>query len=178
MAGKILIVVDMQYDFTYGSLKNQEAIRMIPRVAEKIQNFDGAIIFTQDTHTEDYINTQEGRKLPVPHCIRGTQGWKIVEPLEKLQRELDCEVFEKPTFGSVELMDAIIKKSKDYRLEEVELVGVCTDICVISNAMLLKAALPEITVKVDADCCAGVTPQSHQVALKAMMACQIEVHEE
>lgn len=170
---KLLIVVDMQNDFTYGALRNEEAIAIIPAIEKKIEAYDGEVIFTRDTHTEDYMNTQEGRKLPVPHCIKGTEGWAIVEPLKKFCVEKNCRVFDKPTFGSVELMQAVAAMSDD--LDEIELIGVCTDICVISNAMLLKAAMPELTIKVDKSCCAGVTVESHETALRAMSSCQIEI---
>lgn len=175
MSKKLLIVIDMQEDFTYGALRNEEAIRIIPNVVEKVKQYEGAVIFTRDTHEADYMTTQEGRKLPVPHCIRSTPGWELVEPLAALCREKGCRVVDKPTFGSVRLAQELAAENAVQPFDEIELVGVCTDICVISNAMLVKAAMPEVTIKVDPACCAGVTVQSHDTALAAMRACQIEV---
>lgn len=168
---KALICVDMQNDFIDGALGTKEAEAIVPFVKEKLRKArqeDTEVIFTRDTHFEDYLTTQEGKKLPVEHCIKNTEGWEISRELEVL----DSVIFDKITFGSVELPE-YLKKIKD--LEEVELIGLCTDICVISNAMLIKAAFPEITVKVDSSCCAGVTPESHENALNAMKMCQIEV---
>lgn len=170
-----LIVVDMQKDFTFGALRNQDAIDVIPAVEDKIKGYDGEVIYTQDTHQEDYMSTQEGRKLPVPHCIEGTTGWELVDSLAALQQEKKSKVIIKPTFGSTKLAEFLVKEHEKEPIGEVELVGVCTDICVISNAMLIKAALPEVTVKVDSACCAGVSKESHNTALSAMKACQIEV---
>lgn len=171
MAKQVLIVVDMQNDFIDGALGTTEAQKIVDRVADKVKNFEGEIIFTRDTHLENYSSTQEGRNLPVPHCIMGTQGWQLAEQLEVL-RTAETKVFNKGTFGSVDLAE-YLKEKKD--LECVELVGVCTDICVISNALLLKAFLPEVKIAVDRTCCAGVTPQSHENALEAMKMCQIEI---
>lgn len=168
---KALICVDMQNDFIDGALGTKEAEAIVPFVKEKLRKArqeDTEVIFTRDTHFEDYLTTQEGKKLPVEHCIKNTEGWEISRELEVL----DSVIFDKITFGSVELPE-YLKKIKD--LEAVELIGLCTDICVISNAMLIKAAFPEITVKVDSSCCAGVTPASHENALNAMKMCQIEV---
>lgn len=168
---KALICVDMQNDFIDGALGTKEAEAIVPFVKEKLRKArqeDTEVIFTRDTHFEDYLTTQEGKKLPVEHCIKNTEGWEISRELEVL----DSVIFDKITFGSVELPE-YLKKIKD--LETVELIGLCTDICVISNAMLIKAAFPEITVKVDSSCCAGVTPESHENALNAMKMCQIEV---
>ena len=144
---------------------------VVENVESKIKEFDGEVIFTRDTHFENYSETQEGRKLPVPHCIKGTEGWNINERIEKL-RTPDGKVFDKITFGSVELAEYL---KKDKELESVTLVGLCTDICVISNAMLIKAFLPETDIMVDEKCCAGVTPQSHKNALEAMKMCQIQI---
>ncbi len=168
---KFLVVVDMQNDFIDGSLGTPEAEAIVPDVLDKIKNFDGTVLATQDTHGEDYLNTQEGRRLPVPHCVRGTKGWELQEDLAPLLKER----LEKPTFGSLELPRRIQSMAKTSPVDEIELIGICTDICVISNAMILKAAFPEATVKVDSSCCAGVTPESHANALDAMKACQIEV---
>lgn len=168
---KALICVDMQNDFIDGALGTKEAEAIVPFVKEKLRKArqeDTEVIFTRDTHFEDYLTTQEGKKLPVEHCIKNTEGWEISRELEVL----DSVIFDKITFGSVELPE-YLKKIKD--LEEVELIGLCTDICVISNAMLIKVVFPEITVRVDSSCCAGVTPASHENALNAMKMCQIEV---
>ena len=168
---KALIVVDMQNDFIDGTLGTVEAVAIVDAVADRIRSARAngeAIWFTRDTHETDYMTTQEGRKLPVPHCIRGTAGWKISPKLEVA----DSPVIDKPTFGSFELAEAMAKLEG---LESVELLGLCTDICVISNAMLIKARLPELTVCVNAACCAGVTPASHENALNAMKMCQIEI---
>lgn len=165
---KVLIVVDMQVDFTTGSLGAPHEAAIIPKVVEKVKNFDGTVIFTRDTHGRDYLSTQEGRKLPVVHCVKGTPGWEICPELQPFAKT----VVDKPSFGSLELAKRLAEMGS---VESVELCGLCTDICVISNAMILKAAFPEIPVSVDAACCAGVTVQSHQTALDAMKAVQIEV---
>lgn len=172
---KILVVIDMQNDFTYGALKNDDAIGIIPAIEDKILSFDGEVIYTRDTHTEDYLETQEGRKLPVKHCIIGSEGWEIVKPLEELRQKKNAKTIDKPTFGSLELADYVLNLYNEGNVEEIEFIGVCTDICVISNAMLVKNTIPELTVKVDASCCAGVSKESHETALKAMAACQIEI---
>lgn len=170
---KLLIVVDMQKDFIDGALGTPEACAIVPAVAEKIKSFDGQVIFTRDTHTADYLNTQEGRKLPVEHCIRGTDGWQIAAELAPLVG--DSKIIDKPTFGSVELGRELQSINTKSTIESITLVGLCTDICVISNAMIAKAQLPEVPVIVDAACCAGVTPESHRQALGAMKMCQIDV---
>ena len=165
---KVLIVIDMQNDFITGSLGTKEAQAIVGRAAEKCRAAKEAgeeIIFTQDTHHENYLETQEGKKLPVVHCIEDTEGWEICSAL--LPYAEIC--VEKPTFGST-MLPAMCE---DY--DEIELIGLCTDICVISNAMLLKAFYPEKRILVDASCCAGVTPESHENALKAMQMCQIEI---
>lgn len=168
---KYLIVVDMQNDFTTGSLGSAHAAAIIPNVAEKVKSFSGQIIFTRDTHGLDYMNTQEGRKLPVMHCIKDTAGWQICDELKPYVHK----VVDKVTFGSVELPHVL--STSGETIEEIELCGLCTDICVISNAMILKAAFPEVKIAVDASCCAGVTMESHRTALDAMKAVQIEVKE-
>ncbi len=168
---KILCVIDMQNDFIDGALGTQEAQAITDNVAKKIELYrknGDRVIFTRDTHHDNYMQTQEGRNLPVPHCIKGTVGWQISEKLTVG----DSKVIDKPTFGSVELSEYI---SELENVSEVEFIGLCTDICVISNAMLLKAKLPEVKVSVDSACCAGVTPQSHDNALAAMKMCQIEI---
>ena len=164
----ILIVVDMQNDFIDGSLGTKEAQSIVGNVAEKIKNFDGKVIFTRDTHEENYMDTQEGKNLPVSHCIIGTKGWQIHPELSPYAET----VIDKPTFGSVTLSNLI---SDMDNVESITLVGICTDICVISNAMLIKAFMPEIPIFVDASCCAGVTPKSHKNALNAMRCCQINI---
>ena len=167
----VLVVVDMQKDFIDGALGTKEAVAIVDNVAEAIRSFDGEVIFTRDTHFDNYMETQEGRNLPVPHCIKGTEGWQIDKKLESLRTD-DMKVFDKPTFGSVELA-AYLKENKE--LEQVTIVGLCTDICVISNALLIKANLPEVEITVLEKCCAGVTPQSHKNALEAMKMCQIKI---
>ena len=173
---KVLVVIDMQKDFTTGALGNPETAAVVPNVAAYIEKFrkenkDGKIIATLDTHTEDYMNTQEGRNLPVPHCIRGTEGWKLEDAVENAIGE-EAIKLEKVTFGAVDIPFAI---GRDENIDEIQLIGVCTDICVISNAMILKAAFPEVPIKIIADCCAGVTPESHNNALNAMKMCQMEI---
>ena len=168
---KYLIVVDMQKDFTTGSLGSAHAAGIIPNVVAKVKAFDGRIIFTRDTHSADYMNTQEGRKLPVMHCIKDTDGWQICEELTPYV-ELAVD---KVTFGSVDLPNILTAFGEP--VEEITLCGLCTDICVISNAMILKAAFPEVPITVDASCCAGVTTESHLTALQAMKAVQIEIVE-
>ena len=178
---KILIVVDMQNDFIDGALGTKEAQEIVPKVAEKIRQFDGKVIYTRDTHEENYLETQEGKNLPVLHCVRGTKGWELHPEIEAFHPE---RIINKPTFGSVDLVYKLREYMMDRavlsedQIESVTLVGLCTDICVISNAMLLKAFLPEIPVIVDASCCAGVTPQSHKNALEAMKMCQIQIENE
>lgn len=166
---KYLIVVDMQNDFITGSLGSKAAEAIVPHVAEKVKNFEGKVIFTRDTHFADYMSTQEGKKLPVEHCIKDTKGWQICDELAPYVKE----VVDKITFGSVNLPDVIKKDGNG--LEEIELCGLCTDICVISNAMILKAAFPEVKITVDSSCCAGVSVESHNTALEAMKAVQIEI---
>lgn len=175
MADKYLVVVDMQKDFVTGSLGTKEAEAVVSRVTEKVKNFDGIVVFTQDTHFEDYLETQEGRMLPVKHCIKATDGWRLIPQLESLAEEKQCRIFEKNTFGSVELADFLRQRYAENELESVELIGLCTDICVVSNALLIKAYMPELTVKVDAGCCAGVTPDKHDAAIQVMESCQIVV---
>lgn len=173
--GKILIVIDMQNDFVTGALGSEEAKKIVPAVVDKVKNYDGDVIFTRDTHGEDYMQTQEGKNLPVPHCIKGTDGWQIIPELLTLQQEKNCKVFDKPTFGSTELAEYIKNEYEKGNIDEVELIGVCTDICVVSNAMLIKANAPELPVSVTAGCCAGVTPQKHDAALETMQSCQIKI---
>lgn len=170
---KYLIVVDMQKDFITGSLGTKEAKAILPEVISKIKGFDGKVIFTKDTHAEDYLDTQEGKNLPVKHCIEGEDGWRLADELEGMAVELGSRIYNKPTFGCVGLAERLKEENDSTELEEIELCGLCTDICVISNAMLLKAFMPEVKISVDARCCAGVTPASHKNALEAMKMCQI-----
>ena len=164
---RILIVVDMQNDFVSGSLGTAEAKSIVDNVKAKLESFDGDVIFTRDTHNEDYLKSNEGRHLPVEHCIKGSYGWEIIDELKPYVNK----VIDKPTFGSTELIDYL--KTKNY--ESFELCGLCTDICVVSNALLIKANFYEAEVIVDSACCAGVTVESHNAALKTMQMCQIEV---
>ncbi|MBE5895993.1 MAG: cysteine hydrolase [Lachnospiraceae bacterium] len=166
----VLVVVDMQNDFIDGALGTKEAQAIVPGVAEKINSFSGEVYYTMDTHEADYLSTQEGKNLPVEHCIKGSKGWEIASDIPVINK---ANVLEKPTFGSVSL--ATMLKEKEAELDSVTLIGLCTDICVISNAMLIKAYMPEVPVFVDASCCAGVTPKSHTNALEAMKMCQIQV---
>jgi len=166
---KYLIVVDMQNDFITGNLGSEFAKAIVPDVVEKVKNFDGKVIFTRDTHFADYMQTQEGKNLPVEHCIKDTDGWQICNELKPYVNE----VVDKITFGSVELPK--ILRNCDEEIEKIELCGLCTDICVISNAIILKATFPEVKIAVDSTCCAGVSVESHNTALDAMKAVQIEV---
>lgn len=170
-----LIVIDMQNDFINGSLGTKEAEKIVPDVVSKIENHSGPIIFTYDTHDENYLKTQEGIKLPVEHCIMGTDGWALNKDIEALRIKLDTISFSKPTFGSKELAQHLYKENRKDKIDKIELVGLCTDICVISNALLIKSYLPDTKVVVDSACCAGVTPESHNNALEAMKVCQIEI---
>ena len=166
---KILVVVDMQNDFIDGALGTPEAVAIVPYVKELIEGFDGKVLFTRDTHFENYMDTEEGRNLPVPHCIKGTEGWQIRAELDALRT---TEAIDKITFGSRDLVDVLAAEGE---IESITFVGLCTDICVISNAMVVKAFYPEIPLLVDAKACAGVTPESHFRALEAMKICQIKI---
>lgn len=170
---EVLIVVDMQKDFVDGALGSKEAVGIVDNVVDKIINFQGDIIATYDTHKENYMDTREGKYLPVPHCIKGTDGWKLDA---KVQGALDAKGYravEKPTFGSVDLVDVI----REYDVNDIKitLIGLCTDICVVSNALLLKANFTETDIAVDSKCCAGVTVEKHLAALETMRSCQIDV---
>lgn len=168
----ILVVVDMQNDFIDGALGTAEAVQIVPNVEKKIAGFDGKVIFTRDTHEENYMETQEGKKLPVPHCIRGTKGWEIREGLEVYRKG---ETYDKPSFGSIELGQALKAMDEEEKIAKITFVGICTDICVISNVMIAKAFLPEVEIEVDASCCAGVSIETHKNALEAMKVCQVKV---
>lgn len=166
---KVLCVIDMQNDFIDGALGTKEAEDIVENVKAKIELYrknGDTVIFTRDTHSEDYMNTQEGKNLPVPHCIKGSKGWEVSEKLDTASDK----IIDKPTFGSFELAEYI---STLADVEEIELIGLCTDICVISNAMIFKARFTETPIKVDSSCCAGVTPESHTNALGTMKMCQI-----
>ena len=163
---KTLIVIDMQNDFIDGSLGSKEAVAIVPQVKEKIDAYrenGDEVIFTRDTHHENYLNTNEGHYLPVVHCIENTKGWEIREGLYFE----GAEIINKPSFGYTGW--------KEKTFEEIEIIGLCTDICVVSNALILKALFPEIKISVDPKCCAGVTPDSHNAALETMKMCQIEI---
>lgn len=170
-----LIIVDMQNDFIDGSLGTKEAQAIVPAVVNKIQNHKGPIIFTYDTHESNYLETQEGKNLPLEHCILGTNGWALPEELEKLRLDRETLSFSKPTFGSKELANHLYIENKKEKIDSIEIVGLCTDICVISNALLIKAYLPETKIVVDSSCCAGVSPESHNNAINAMKICQIQI---
>lgn len=166
---KTLIVVDMQNDFIDGSLGTKEAQAIVENVKKKIAEYrerGDEVIFTRDTHGEDYLDTPEGKKLPVVHCVRGTKGWEISGELDTS----GCRLIDKPTFGWT--------RWSERSFSEIELIGLCTDICVVSNALILKAMFPDVEITVDAACCAGVTPGTHQAALETMKMCQIRVVEQ
>ena len=166
----LLVVVDMQKDFVNGSLGTKEAQGIVENVKEKITKYKDegwSVLFTRDTHPEAYLETQEGKNLPVEHCIKGSEGWEIIPEL----KDMVDQVIDKPTFGSTELVTFI----KENQIDTVELIGLCTDICVVSNALLLKANYPEMPISVDSSCCAGVTVASHEAALTTMKMCQIHV---
>ena len=170
---KILVVVDMQKDFIDGALGTAEAVAIVPNVISKIKEYAAGDVFaTRDTHKPEYMNTQEGKYLPVEHCIEGTAGWEIEKSISELLE--GAVIIDKPTFGSVRLAERLkeISESEDI---EIELIGLCTDICVVSNALLLKAFMPEVKISVDVSCCAGVTPEKHQAAIETMRSCQIQI---
>ena len=175
MAAKYLVVIDMQNDFVTDALGTKEAQEIRENVVRKVTGFVGEVLFTKDTHGADYLNTQEGQKLPVEHCIRGSAGWELIPELETFRKREGCHVFEKNTFGSVELAQYLREKYEAGEVVSVELIGLCTDICVVSNALLLKAYMPELTIMADASCCAGVAPDKHEAALAVMESCQIAV---
>lgn len=193
---KVLAVIDMQNDFINGALGSAEAEAIVPNAVKKIRDFEGLVVLTRDTHGENYLQTQEGRNLPVPHCIKDSNGWQINSEIMEaaqaqaaaqsevfedengeavMEMEYEPVIFDKPTFGSTALGQALAMGAQEDPVESVEIIGLCTDICVISNAMLIKACLPETEIIIDASCCAGVTPESHAQALGAMKACQIKV---
>lgn len=176
---EVLVVVDMQNDFVNGALGTKEAVEIVPYVVGRVVdgvNRGETILFTRDTHEADYLETQEGHNLPVPHCIHDTEGWEIIPQLTEYT--LGRTILDKPTFGSSELGTLLTELNGKEPIEKITLIGLCTDICVISNALLAKAFLPEALVAVDAKCCAGVTPESHNNALSAMKVCQVIVENE
>ena len=168
---KTLVVVDMQNDFIDGSLGTPEAQEIVPKVAEKIRNWDGTIWYTMDTHGENYLNTQEGQILPIKHCIKGTFGWLLQDEVYKALRDKNAYIYQKYSFGDYWLPVVAQMPKTDC----VEFVGVCTDICVVSNALIYKAAFPETKLIVDPACCAGTSPELHEAALKVMQSCQIDI---
>ena len=175
---KFLIVVDMQNDFITGTLGTEEAENIVPKVVDKINNWDGVIIATRDTHNSDYLETREGKHLPVKHCIRYTDGHRIHEDVKEAifsvgNKGNDVMFLNKNTFGSTVIPEFL--RTYGEEIESIEVIGLCTDICVVSNVMLLKANFPEIDITVDASCCAGVTPESHKAALQTMKMCQVNV---
>lgn len=170
----ILIVIDIQKDFVDGALGTAEAVAMVSNAAKKIREFDGDIFVTFDTHFENYMETAEGGKLPVPHCIKGTEGWELDQNIAKALVGKDFTSVEKFTFGSVELPD-LVRKAMGNEGFDITLIGLCTDICVVSNALILKANFPEKDIYVDEACCAGVTPDTHNAALTTMKMCQINI---
>ena len=171
---RFLIVVDMQKDFVDGALGTAEAVAIVPAVVKKIEDFDGEIFATLDTHFDNYMQTMEGRNLPVPHCIKGTYGWQLNKDVADALEKRGYTPVEKNTFGSVQLPSLIAAAAAGEPFE-LELIGLCTDICVVSNALLLKAIYCETPIAVDAACCAGVTPEKHEAALETMRSCQITV---
>ncbi|MBQ1847682.1 MAG: cysteine hydrolase [Clostridia bacterium] len=171
---KVLAVIDMQKDFVDGALGSKEAAAIVPAVVKKIKSFDGEIFVTFDTHFENYMDTAEGKKLPVPHCVKGTKGWELNADVAKALKKKKFTPVEKLTFGSVEL-PSLIKNAVGGEDFTVEIIGLCTDICVVSNALIIKASFPETPITVDASCCAGVTPEKHEAALETMRSCQIDV---
>jgi nicotinamidase-related amidase len=173
---KTLIVIDVQNDFFTGALGSKEAVNILPNIKKKIEAYIDAgdeVIFTRDTHGEAYLDTNEGKHLPIPHCIKGTDGWQIVKEIDRPE----CEHIDKFTFGypDWDISASDDGSFSDRNFSEIEIIGVCTDICVISNALILKALFPEIDITVDASCCAGVTPETHKAALTAMKSCQINI---
>lgn len=167
---KVLLVIDMQNDFINGSLGSPAAEAIVDKVVEKMLDFDGTILCTKDTHMLDYMSTLEGKKLPVPHCIYDTTGWQLNEKIEEARRKKSGDTLTKFTFGSLSLFEGIAES-----IESIEICGLCTDICVVSNALIARATFPNVPITVDASCCAGTTPEKHKAALEVMKSCQIDV---
>ena len=172
---KYLIVIDMQNDFIDGSLGSEDAKAIVDTVAGKVKSFEGTVLYTMDTHSENYMETQEGQKLPVKHCIKGTKGWDLNPKIRKVIESKGGTKFEKGSFGSPDLAAYLMKANEQEKIDEIELCGLCTDICVISNAMMLKSCLPETEIVVDSNGCRGVSHESHKTALEAMKTCQITI---
>lgn len=171
---KILVVIDMQNDFIDGALGTKEAEAIVDNVVAKIGEYPADCVYaTRDTHQKNYLDTMEGKKLPVVHCVEGTKGWELNEKVSEALK--GAVIVNKPSFGSPALADMLAAESVGQEEMEIELVGLCTDICVVSNAILIKARMPEVNVTVDASCCAGVTPESHNAALQVMQMCQVEI---
>lgn len=175
MRDDVLVIVDVQNDFVNGALGTREAEEVLPSILEKVRDFTGRVIATRDTHSDDYLETQEGERLPVVHCLKGSEGWGFPDELDSLIREREAAIYEKSTFGS----PALARDLRDFfdrgEIRSVEIIGICTDICVVSNALLIKAESPELPLTVDARCCAGVTPEKHGAALDVLESCQVEV---
>lgn len=172
---RALIVIDMQNDFVSGALGTPEAMAILPRVCKKVESFDGDLFATMDTHHEDYLTTSEGKHLPIPHCIKHTKGWEYPETLDRILKAKGCTFIEKNTFGSTDLPHFLENRGYADEDSHICMIGICTDICVVSNAMIIKAAFPKAEITVDAACCAGTTPQNHMSALDVMACCQIEI---
>ena len=168
-----MIIIDVQNDFTTGALGNPDAAAKVAAIVAKAQDFEGAVVLTQDTHRTDYLKTAEGRNLPVEHCVKGTEGWELSDELQELAAEQGWKIYEKPTFGSIALAQDLVAMDAADPIDSIELVGFCTDICVVSNALLVKAYLPEVEIRVDADLCAGTTPEAHEAALATLRSCHI-----
>ena len=175
MGQRYLVVVDMQHDFVDGALGTPEAQAIVASVTAKAQAFDGTVVFTKDTHYSGYLQTLEGKNLPVEHCLHGTPGWELMPELQAIRDERNSFVFEKTTFASLDLAMWLAEENVAEPIESIELIGLCTDICVVSNALLIKGWIPEVPLKVDASLCAGVTPDSHKAALATLRSCQVEV---
>lgn len=175
MPDHYLIVVDMQNDFITASLGTEEAQKIVAPILHKLKNYQGNIIFTLDTHTEDYLSTEEGKMLPIKHCIAGTHGWQLIEELLPIQTKRNAAVYQKTTFGSVQMAKELANVNVKSPIAKIELIGLCTDVCVISNALLIKAFLPNVPIFVDASCCAGTTPEKHEAALQSMESCLIHI---
>lgn len=174
---KYLVVVDMQNDFIDGALGTPEAQAIVPKVIEKIKNFPGAVVYTRDTHDEDYPETLEGKKLPVEHCMEDTEGWELQKDIRELQIANRSLIFNKATFGSSQMVGCLQGIDRMVPLDGIEVIGLCTDICVMANAVLLRTAMPNTPITVVASCCAGSTPEAHKTALEAMKSLQIDVEE-
>ena len=175
MGQRYLVVVDMQHEFVDGALGTPEAQAIAAGVTARAKAFDGTVVFTKDTHYSDYLQTQEGKNLPVEHCLHGTPGWELMPELQEIRDERNSFVFEKTAFGSLDLAMWLAEENVAEPIESIELIGLCTDICVVSNVLLIKGWIPEVPLTVDASLCAGVTPASHKAALSTLRSCQVEV---